>query len=177
MHRIARRSIRLPGYDYRLAGWYFVTVCTHGRKPLLGAVIDGRMILNASGRIVNSGIRNIKRPGGRVSVDSFMVMPNHFHLIIMISGADNDSDVRYMPPLQRPHRAGAAFGAVPRSMTACVMSLKSVTARRINRLRRTPGDRVWQRNYWERVIRDEAERDIIRQYIKENPERWWARRS
>ena len=163
----ARRSIRLVQFDYRSAGCYFITVCLREREHLLGDVINGEVVLNAAGKIVESAIIDIGRRNNHMGVDTFVVMPDHFHLILSIKSPKDG---------QPSDRKGAKpRGTLPGSIGAIVQNLKSLTSRRINRLHGVSGRRVWQRNYWERVIRDEAERDQIREYIVTNPQQWEER--
>ena len=163
----ARRSIRLVQYDYRSAGCYFITVCLREREHLLGDVINGKVLLHAAGQIVDSAILEMGRRNNHVGVDSFVVMPDHFHLLLSIE-SPNDGQPSGI-------KGAKPRGTVPRSIGAIVQNLKSLTSRRINRLHGVSGRRVWQRNYWERVIRDEAERDQIREYIVTNPQQWEER--
>ncbi len=181
-----RRSIRLPAYDYAQPGAYFVTVCTHlGRctfdDPRLKAVAEEvwRTITSA----------------GDVTSDEFVVMPNHVHGIVWISGGiPGAAAVGAQQPDTR--QSGDALaqvwqlgteGAVaaplrglgfrqrpvmPGSLAAVVRAYKSATAKRINNVLQAPGAPVWQRNYWERIIRNDWELDRIRQYIRDNPRRW-----
>ena len=185
-----RRSIRLKGYDYARAGAYFVTLVTHGRECILGEIVDGEMRVNLLGEIAAYYWQELPRHFARVTLDAFVVMPNHTHGIILIGM--NDGDVR-----------GAGRGGIPRkdeasavqvagmsrrssadasplpprgtqtgSVGAIVQNFKSVTTRKINQRRGAPGAPVWQRNYYEHIIRDEASLNRIRRYIAENPLRW-----
>jgi len=174
-----RRSIRLPDFDYRTAGAYFVTVCTHERRctfedPELRAIAEEVW-------------RNVAEIDETGDVDEFVIMPNHVHGIIWIakshvvgarqpggpfeeppasSNAASNRNVAVASPL-RP-----AVGPPSRSLGAIVGSFKSATAKRINNFRATPGEPVWQRNYYEHVIRNEADLTRVRQYILDNPSRW-----
>ncbi len=166
-----RRSIRLPGYDYTQPGAYFVTICTHNREPLFGRVVNGEMVLNAWGRIVwEEWFRTAQvRPYVELFEDEFVVMPNHIHGIIWI--------VRDTVGAQRrcaPTKPGGVTpnNVAPGSLGAIVRAFKSAVTKRINALRGTPGARVWQRNYYEHIIRNERALNAIRRYIAENPQRW-----
>ena len=166
-----RRSIRLKGYDYTQPGAYFVTICTHQRTPLFGQVVDGEMILNAFGEIVREEWFKTAqiRPYVELYDDEFIVMPNHIHGIIRIV-ADPTAVVgarrRRAPTVEQ-------FGKpVPGSIPTIVRAFKSAVTKRINQLRGTPGAPVWQRNYYEHIIRTERTLIAIRRYIIENPARW-----
>ncbi len=162
VHR--RRSIRLCGFDYTSTGAYFVTVVTQGRECLFGDVVGGAMRLNDAGRIVRDEWENAESLRPNVFVDSFVVMPNHFHTVVWIT--PRRGMARHAPTLNR-------FGKpVPDSLGSIMGGFKSAASRRINAIRNTPGIPVWQRNYWERVIRDESELNRVRQYIADNPRHW-----
>jgi len=171
-----RRSIRLPGYDYAQAGAYFVTICTHQRECLLGQVHGGAVRLSDYGELVEECWRGLPLHFGHIEVDVHVIMPNHIHGIILILGEapDGGSAGRYRPALP-PSGASPlqpANGTRPGSLSAIVQNLKSVSARRINQLRGTPGAAVWQRNYYEHIIRNERRLAEVRRYILENPARW-----
>jgi REP element-mobilizing transposase RayT len=162
----------LPGYDYTQAGAYFVTFCAHHGEPLFGEVVGGVMRLNRYGRIVQACWADLPRHYPHVVLDEFVVMPTHTHKIIILAG-DPNADA--------PAVAGAASGhgaaAPPRhALSEIVRALKTFSARRINELRGTPGIPVWQRDYWEHIIRDDRALEAIRRYIRENPARWGSRR-
>jgi putative transposase len=165
-----RRSIRLPDFDYRRPGWYFVTICTEGRVRLFGDVLHGEVHLTPEGRIVDRQVRALPRQNRRVELDAFVVMPDHVHLIIGLAGAAGNcpGQTVVVPGDGRSIPAGTA----PGSLAAVVQNLKSVTSRHINRHRGTPGERVWQRNYWERIIRTGAAHARIRRYVMDNPAKW-----
>lgn len=166
--RHRRRSIRLPGYDYTRPGHYFVTICTAGRRPLFDDPALRQIAEEQWAALARAGERGMHGP--RVAVDAWVVMPDHVHGIIAITAAGRD---------RRPANGGGeAPGATarglgihvsPGSLGAVVRSYKAAAARRINRAQRTPGGEVWQRGYWERIIRDERELDAVRRYIAANP--------
>jgi len=178
-----RRSIRMPGYDYSQPGAYFVTICTQGREclfhdPVLRSVVETHW-------------QAIPGHASHIALDAWVVMPNHLHGIIVIThryplvGASH-SPARApttetvgpdgMPPFKGHHARNDSplqqHGAPPGSLGAIVGNFKSVTGRCINRIRHTPGVRVWQRNYYEHVVRNERALQRIREYILNNPARW-----
>ncbi|RMF88756.1 MAG: transposase [Nitrospinota bacterium] len=159
-----RRSVRLPEYDYSRPGAYFVTICTQDRVCLFGQVMDGRMRLNEYGDIVRACWLAIPDHFPRTTLDEFIIMPNHVHGIIVI--VDNVGATHASPLPSKPR------GPKPHSIGAIVGSFKSAVTKRINETRGTPGAHVWQRNYYEHVIRDEVWLDRIREYIAGNPARW-----
>ena len=163
-----RRSIRLRGYDYTRPGAYFVTIVTQNRACLFGEVVDGEMRLNEYGKVVYECWTGIPAHSPNATVDEFIVMPNHVHGIIVLTaiaathamvGATHASPLR-------------AHGPKQQSVASIVGAFKSATAKRINALRGTPGSPVWQRNYYEHIIRDETSLNRICQYILDNPAHW-----
>ena len=175
--RHRRRSIRLPGWDYAGAGAYFVTVCTHERLCLFGAVVDGEMRLNEWGEIVQEEWFRSADIRWEIVLhrDEFVVMPNHVHGIIWI--VDDDTVVgaqRRCAPTTTQRAVGGITptNVIPGSLGAIVRSFKSAVTKRINALRGVPGAPVWQRNYYEHIIRDEEELGHIHEYIRTNPACW-----
>jgi len=173
--RHRRRSVRLAGYDYASPGAYFVTVCTYGRRCVFDAP-EFRDVVEATWRGMIVHFPDAK-------ADEFVVMPNHVHGILWIleangvgvqhaRQAESQSVVgaRHASPLLgyavRPSRAAAG------SLGAIIGSFKSAVTKRLNEIQGTPGAPVWQRNYYERVIRDEDELDRVREYILLNPLKW-----
>ena len=167
-----RRSIRLPHYDYSRPGAYFVTVCTWNRDPLFGIIIDGEIQLNANGRFVQACWEAIPDHFAYVELDSFTIMPNHVHGILWMAHRSHVG-AQHAAPLRRPRNSDASMNVTPGSLGAILRSFKSAATRRINNIdRQTPRIPVWQRNYYERVIRDEAEMCRTREYIQNNPLNW-----
>lgn len=173
-----RRSIRLHGYDYTQPGYYFVTICTANRQCLFGQIIEGKMQLNRSGKLICWHWKRIPKHFHDVCLDEHVVMPNHLHGIIRIVGAKHSNNaVAYYQenldsnasPLRVPIRPA---GTQPQSLAAVIQNFKSITTRKINRILRTPGSTIWQRNYYEHVIRNEESLNRIREYIIYNPARW-----
>jgi REP element-mobilizing transposase RayT len=158
-----RRSIRLKGYDYTQCGAYFVTICTWRRGILFGAVVDGAMILNENGRLVQSVWEDLPNHYTNVALDAFVVMPNHVHGIIILNNGGNDVGAGLKPAPTPAHIHG---------LPEIVRALKTFTARRINELHKSPGAPVWQRNYYEHIIRNEADWRRIFDYIQNNPACW-----
>ncbi len=152
-----RKSIRLQEYDYSQPGVYFVTICTQNRECLFGNIGDEKMILNEYGRIVLSCWNDLPNHYSHVRLDAFQIMPNHGHGIIFIVGAG-------LKPAPTPTKR--------HGLPEIVRAFKTFSARRINESRRTPGESIWQRNYYDRIIRDEDELNRIREYIIYNPLKW-----
>ena len=162
-----RRSIRLRGYDYTGPGWYFVTLCTHARRPLFAAPALRAIADEQLARLGWAGARGA-RPG-RVSLDASVVMDDHVHLLIVIADASGAAS-------HACDGAGAhGMHVDPGSLGAVVRSYKAAVARRVNTACHTPGAPVWQRGYHERVLRDPRGVDAVRHYIAQNPARHAAR--
>jgi putative transposase len=158
----SRRSIRLRGYDYALAGAYFVTIVTRERQCLFGDIVDDQTRLNLWGKIAQDEWQKSAQIRKEIELDIFIVMPNHIHGIIVITDATGRATGR--SPLQS--------GPTKRSLGAFVDGFKSAITKRIGELRGLPRTAVWQRNYYEHVIRNEESLHRIRQYIGDNPARW-----
>ena len=154
-----RRSIRLRGYDYRQRGAYFVTICTHQKYCWFGEIRQGMMYPNFMGSAVAAIWHNLPSHFPFLELDAFVVMPNHLHGILVIT------DDR---PLSTPE---STKGTPSGSVGAIVQNFKSTSTRRIHRI---GGDRkiIWQRNYYEQIIRTDRAYENIRRYILENPLRW-----
>jgi len=161
-----RRSIRLPQFDYTQPGTYSVTICTQPDAPLFGQIADATVRLNSYGEVVDECWRQIPNHNPLVQLDAFVVMPNHLHGIVVLVQDAPGRGTTCRAPTER-------FGQpVPGSLPTLIRSFKSAAARTINELRGRPGGRVWQRGYYERVIRNERELSAVRRYIVYNPLRW-----
>ena len=187
-----RRSIRLKGYDYTQQGAYFVTICTHQRNCLFGEIVDGEMKLNTNGEIARGSWLSIPRHFQNVELDEFVIMPNHLHGIILIV---NNSEVEFsevegealailndqnQQNLSRQCFAPTVYtgetikinGTKPQSLAAIIQNYKSVSTRQINRINKAQGSVIWQRNYYEHIIRNDEALNNIREYIFNNPINW-----
>jgi putative transposase len=160
-----RHSIRLWEYDYSQAGSYFVTVCTHGRECLLGEIVDGELAMNGAGLIVRAVLEQLPDRFPVILVDSFVIMPNHVHAIIVVTDTCSVG-----AGLALPGKTGAASGAP--TLGDVIRTFKSLSAIRVNRLLARIGQPLWQRNYYEHVIRNERTLNAIREYIARNPSQW-----
>lgn len=160
--RPSRRSLRLGGYDYAHAGAYFVTVCTEGKVCLFGEIVRDEMEWSHMGRIVHETWVALPEHYVDVRLDAFVVMPNHVHGVIVLTESSVGAGLR---PARVPN-------TVRQPLSEVVRAFKGFSARRINELRGTPGKPVWQRGYYEHVIRDEDEWRRVREYIANNARRW-----
>ncbi|NQT24129.1 transposase [candidate division KSB1 bacterium] len=158
-----RKSIRLREYDYSQPGAYFITLCTHNRQCLFGEVVDGEMQLNELGEVVQNCWDEIPNHYTNTETDAFIVMPNHVHEILFIN---NNVGTRHAVSLRK-------FGnPIPNSLSTIVGGFKSAATRRINQQRNTPNTPVWQRNFYDHIIRDEDDLSNIRDYIVYNALKW-----
>ena len=168
----SRRSIRLGSYDYSYPGAYFVTVCAARRGLLFGWISDSRVLENANARIVRDCWLDLPNHYPHVSLDTFVVMPDHIHAIIVLLDTHRVGDVRAgLKPAPTDGDAVEDAG-VRHGLPEIVRALKTYSARRINATRGTPGASVWQRGYYERIVRNERELDLTRKYITSNPRNW-----
>ena len=166
-----RRTIRLKGYDYATDGAYFVTLCTFQRENLFGEIFipvgagsKPALTMNEIGKMVDITWHDLPNHNHNVSLDAFVIMPNHIHGIIVI-----ENGARVGPDAGRETRAG--LEPAP-TLSEIVRQLKTFSAKRINQLRDNPGCPVWQRNYYERVLRNDNELSRAREYIANNPLKW-----
>lgn len=192
-----RRSIRLKDYDYRQEGAYFVTICTQEKLCLFGDVLDDLMVLNDAGKMIESALEDLCHRFEETEIDVNIVMPNHCHAVI-ISGeieCRGESCIRPELGLQegdhkdRPyhdfddrtdenedrykHPCGTEDGSLGRVVQAfkSITTVEYVRGVKQNGWEPFPG-RLWQKNYYERIIRNNEELNRIREYISGNPQNW-----
>jgi len=161
-----RRSILLKGYDYTAAGGYFVTIMAYQRDCVFGEIEAGEMHINALGRIVKECWQAIPDHFPNADVDEFVVMPNHIHGIIFLHydmATMSTGGARHASPLP-------ARGTPSRSLGAIIGSFKSSVTRRAGRELNLAN--LWQRNYYEHIIRDQRDYERITGYIIETPRNW-----
>lgn len=176
-----RRSIRLHGYDYTRYGVYFITICEVHRECLFGEGRDGKVRLNEFGEIVREEWLRTPTLRPYVHLEEFIVMPNHFHGILVVDHrAAGVGATRASPCLRTETRARHVtlqlqnempHGPKPGSVGSIVGSFKSAVSRRINAVRDTPGSRVFQRDYYDHIIHG-GELQAIARYIRDNPRDW-----
>ena len=158
-----RHSLRLKGYDYSQAGAYFVTICAYNKEYLFGDIINGVMRMNEYGKTVREKWLLSSKLRSEIKLDEFVIMPNHFHAIVIIwSIGTNTVGANGRSPLRMK----------PKSLSSLMAGFKSSATSRINGLRNSPGVPVWQRNYYEHIVRNEDELNRIREYIINNPLQW-----
>jgi len=155
-----RHSIRLKGYDYSQAGAYFVTIVAWQREMLFGEIVGEEMIFNEIGQIVSEQWRWLETQYPYIELGTWVVMPNHFHGILVIHDIGRGGSRSAPTPIKRKP-LGGLIGA-----------FKTVSTKQINLLRSTEGQMVWQRNYYEHIIRNEKDHERIHRYIESNPSLW-----
>ncbi|MEH2451160.1 transposase [Nostoc sp.] len=161
-----RRSIRLKGHDYTQPGTYFITLCTQGRQCLFGNVVKGKMQLNYLGHIAFNCWEAIPDHFPHIELDTFVVMPNHLHGILVITDMSVGAWQCHAPTREQ-------FGKPVRgSIPTVIGSYKSAVSKSINVIWHTKRQSIWQRNFYEHISRDQKSLDHIRQYILDNPQRW-----
>ena len=171
IHR--RRSVRLSGHDYSQRGLYFVTICVQDRMCMFGNIVNEQMRLNNAGLMIKTWWQKVGSKFPPVQTGEYVVMPNHFHGIINIVGAapggrpirDNINNAS-----GQPHRVAPALGDILNWFKTMTTN-KYICRVKQNGWPPFPG-RLWQRNYYEHIIRNEKDLNHIRQYIAENPINW-----
>ena len=161
-----RHSPRLAHYDYTTPGAYFVTICTLNRECIFGQISNDIVKLNSMGRIVSEEWIKTAELRPYVEIDSYIVMPNHLHGIILLQQNPCRDTARRVPTKEQFGRP--VIGSLP----SVIRSFKSAVTKRINLLQGTPGKKLWQGRYYEHVIRKSEELNLIREYITTNPSRW-----
>ncbi|MDP4009474.1 MAG: hypothetical protein Q8P53_00625 [Candidatus Shapirobacteria bacterium] len=162
-----RRSIRLKKWNYSGGGYYFITICSFERRQMFGAIINGKMISNNNGLIIENWLIKLEARFDLV-MDIFQIMPNHIHLILIIKnvGAIHESPKLINGSIRKLNRAIHESPLPKRSMLSKIIGyLKMNASREI-------GMFVWQRNYYEHIVRNEIELKKIREYIRMNPIMW-----
>lgn len=175
-----RQSIRLKNYDYSQSGLYFVTICTENRECLFGDIINGKMVLNECGNMIEKWCNKIPNKFN-VILDKNQIMPNHIHIIIHIVGADpcvrpNNNPCVRPNILINESNNGSTRGSTPTAGTM-IQWFKTMSTneyiKNVNEKKWKPFDkRLWQRNYYEHIIRTENDLNKIREYIINNPSMW-----
>ena len=174
----SRRLIRLKGFDYSQPGAYFVTLVSKSRKCIFGRVEGNHIRHNEISELVVNCWLSISDHFDNTRLDEFVLMPNHLHGIIFIHeilGKGEASPGIITSPVESI--SGDASPLRPRgtqsgSLSAIIQNFKSISTRKVNRLYYNPGNKIWQRNYYERIIRNERELNATREYIRDNPFNW-----
>lgn len=177
-----RRSIRLTNYDYSQPGSYFITICTfasgrgtacRAHPPIFGDICDGVMNLNKYGEIADKRWLDIPEHFKNVDLDEYVIMPNHVHGIITINGEEGTACRATTPDKEQLMKPINKFSnPISGELATIIRSYKAAVTKQINEIRGTNSPAVWQRNYYEHIIRNRADYEEIRGYIVANPSKW-----
>ena len=157
-----RKSIRLKNWDYGSEGAYFITLLVKNRNHLFGEIKNDKVNLSIFGEIAENEWLNTTSIRSNIVLDEFVIMPDHMHAIIIITDNVNSNLKTFNTKLSSPANT---FGAV-------IIGYKGTVTKKNNELRNTPSDSVWQRNYFDRIIRNENEYNRVCEYIYYNPLKW-----
>lgn len=148
----ARKPLRLKSYDYSQTGAYFITICAFGRLPIFGNIKqDSECVLSTIGKIIDKEILALEHSFTMITVEKYVIMPNHVHMIVMIG--------------ERKGNKNLTLGDI-------ICTFKSKTTISANKADRTPGRKIWQYRYHDHIIRTEDDFIRIYKYIQENPAKW-----
>ena len=171
-----RKYTRLKEFDYSTPGAYFVTIVSYDREEIFGIIENGQMILSIEGKMVRQAWFDLPRHYANVCLDEedLVIMPNHMHGIVVLSDGAipavgeglEKGEMRVINQPDPPRRQSGG------ALTEIIRAFKSFSARRINLHRRISGVPVWQRSFYEHILRDEGEWDRARKYILQNPQNW-----
>ena len=175
-----RQSIRLKGYDYSQSGFYFITICCYQRECLFGDIINSQIILNNFGELVKKEWLKSAEIRKEIKLGEFVIMPNHFHGIVIINQTNNnynhvhtnDVGANGRSPLQEIQSSPQQISMTPKSLSSRIAGFKSATTKKINIIRNTPKTPVWQRNYYDHIIRNDESLERIREYVQNNHLSW-----
>jgi len=154
-----RKSIRLPGYDYNQLGSYYITIVTQGRLYRFGEIVSGEMVLNQDGLRAKVVWEELPDHYRSIEMGKFIVMPNHLHGIITINENSVGAGFKPAPTIRHP-------------LSEIIRGYKTFSTRKVNQQKNTVGAHLWQRNYYEHIIRDDLDYARIWKYIDENPACW-----
>jgi len=196
-----RHSIRLDNYDYSQMGFYFVTICTQNMDCLFGEIKNGKMINNNIGNIVDEWLLKIPNAFENAEIDMHQLMPNHLHVIIIIRnqscrggvipaptkkyslgqiiGYFKYQSTKYINTMMygrgysRPSfKYSGAKTRLAEALAKRARLDSTIESKRAAPLHKFPFNKIWQRNYYERIIRNEREYWVIKKYVRDNPGNW-----
>ncbi len=174
-----RISLRLPNYDYSQTGAYFITIVTNKRRCMFGSIIDDKMKLSDAGKMIDRVCQELMQFIPNVIMEPYVIMPNHFHAIILLNMANVGATLCGCPGQTRRSAPTVSINNRTNwtSLPDVVARFKSLTTRRfIDGVKKNNWPRfdehLWQRNYYEHVIRDEIDYELISDYILSNPQNW-----
>jgi REP element-mobilizing transposase RayT len=162
-----RRTVRLHEYDYTRAGAYFVTICAKDRECSFGNIERGIFAPSSMGEIVAECWGVLPRHFDHIETDAFIVMPNHIHGILVFRESGTGRGTIYRAPTPRRFGEGQA-----NSLATVIGNFKAAVTRKVRAKQDASRAAIWQRNYYEHIVRDEDDLNRIRRYIIDNPARW-----
>ena len=162
-----RRSIRLPGFDYSRIGQYFVTICAFEKRNLFGSIADEHVNLNSIGDIAEFCWIEVPKHFSAVDLGEFIVMPNHVHAILTITNR-----ARHAVPLRERRHAETFSHPNPHSLATIIRSYKSQVSKQIRAVLQSPKFALWQRGFYEHVLRNSTDYANATRYVLQNPKRW-----
>jgi len=166
-----RQSYRLQDYDYSCPGLYFVTIVSYKRLPIFSEIVAGEIQLSQIGKIVEGSWKDISLHFPDVSVEAYVIMPNHLHGIVKINEKRNVGATHASPSLTKGQDS-IPKGPPPQSLSAIIGSFKSAATKRSHKAGLIKDQFIWQRNYYEHIIRDDEDYQRIVEYIQYNPLNW-----
>ena len=200
VYKYNRKSLRLKHYDYSREGYYFITIVAQNREHLFGEIVEGEMVLNDAGRMIHTLWYEIPHDFENIKLHSFVIMPNHVHGIIEIVkpvGADSISALLnmkiprgrygidpYVKQLnmnskraEMESKRRADIESAPTSLSTVIQSFKRHTTLQYIKMVKNGtlppfNKRIWQRNYYEHVVRDDMDYERLATYIENNPQKW-----
>jgi REP element-mobilizing transposase RayT len=177
-----RRSIRLKGFDYSSPGYYFITICTQNRECFFGRISQGMLKLNEAGKMIEIEWKNLTKQFNYIRLDSFIIMPNHLHGIINITGGPpfgsiNEYYLNHEEITKNLNLIKNTSGTLKNSIGRIIQRFKSIsTVKYIEsvRLHHWPffEKHLWQKNFHDHIIRNMEELKTMRRYIMNNPMKW-----
>ena len=161
-----RKPNRIREYDYSQNGAYFVTICTHERRKLLSQIVgDGFPVPKPIGMLAEALILQISDQYSNVTVDHYVLMPDHIHMLLRIDHLDGTGNPS---PTE-----GNGTGNPSPTLGTIIGWYKYQLTKQVNAQAGTQGQRLLQRSYYDHVIRNQRDYDEIWQYIENNPRKWW----
>ena len=174
-----RNTNRISQHDYSVVGYYFITICAENRQQIFGTIENNRMVLNDGGEMVNFWWQEMVKQYPNISIDQYVIMPNHIHGIINIVGVDLCVDQIQNDKILYNAHAGTS-GRTRRSaptISVILQWFKTMTTNKyIQNVKNNNwpsfDKRLWQRNFYDHIIRDDKSLNEIREYIRNNPTSW-----
>lgn len=168
--KVRRKQLRLPTHNYAQTGQYFITICSYQKEEIFGAVSNGIMHLNELGLLVEQEWLHLPERFQEIEVVPFIVMPNHLHAIVTIHGSPWEMAPPFQENMIPTMNERASVGN--QGLFGIIKSFKSITTITANKISNTPGRKLWQKNYYEHIIRTDEEYYQTGIYIQQNVQKW-----